>query len=147
MSGPARLTIMLVAVCGICLLWGFGGQEGTTPQLDKNKNDMVVTGPIMQWFVRADGSLAIQIDGSLVGAKPERDQQGRPLAESKVLWLETPPDQTDATRFEDLSLQILLAQEARPDKPLTFWLQEARSRDGSSVDKAIKIAAIGRGVR
>jgi uncharacterized membrane protein YeaQ/YmgE (transglycosylase-associated protein family) len=83
-------------------------------------------------FLAADGTIYIRID------PVESDRAS--------VWFKTPPDKTETTRFEDLTLDIVLHVEHAEGAHgvITLAADPAPGEDGAELEKALPITSIAR---
>ncbi|HLU39105.1 MAG TPA: hypothetical protein VK081_06945 [Planctomycetota bacterium] len=86
------------------------------------------TGQIGAWYVYADGTVAVRLDGQDKG-------------QSFSTWFVSPADKTETTRFEHLMLATALRL-ASSREPLTVAYDPGREKQGKTVRDAVPIAAI-----
>lgn len=87
-----------------------------------------LTGQIRAWYVFADGTVAIRLDGQ----NKER---------SYATWFVTPADKTETTRFEHLMMGSALAL-ARSGDEITIAYEKSNEKTGKTVKEAVPIHAV-----
>lgn len=125
-----RHTLPAIALCAlICASAALvPGQERRTG----DDEELSVEGRIESWSVVADGTVYIRL--------------GPADSDRPSLWFKTPPDKTETTRFEDLTLDIVRHVEHAqgPRALIALSADPSPDEDGTALEKALPITSIGR---
>jgi hypothetical protein len=124
-----RRTLPAIALFAVL---GASALEPRQQRRTGDDSEFSVQGRVENWSVAADGTIYIRID------PVESDRAS--------VWFKTPPDKTETTRFEDLTLDIVLHVEHAEGAHgvITLAADPAPGEDGAELEKALPITSIAR---
>jgi hypothetical protein len=105
-------------------------------------------GIVNAWRMEKDGMLYVEVSVRSPNQPPVPEEKGkRPAEDAEVgsLWFRTPADQTDATQFEDLFLDVVLQTrlgDSLLPAALTIVGEKEANKDGQSWEEAYPIVAV-----